>query len=49
MHAIEISNLNNEIEFKIINHTGYAQQYQYEVSNILGDVVDDVEGPPAGV
>lgn len=44
MHAIEISNLNNEIEFKIINHTGYAQQYQYEVSNILGDVVDDVEG-----
>ena len=44
IHAIEISNLNNEIEFKIINHTGYAQQYQYEVSNILGDVVDDVEG-----
>ena len=44
IHAIEISNLNNEIEFKIINHTGYAQPYQYEVSNILGGVVDDVVG-----
>ena len=44
MHAIEISNLNTDIEFKITNHTGYTQPYQYEVSNILGEAVDDLVG-----
>tara|TARA_Y100001954_G_C15556638_1_gene476544 strand:- start:149 stop:748 length:600 start_codon:yes stop_codon:yes gene_type:complete len=44
MYAIQISNLNDEIEFKITNHTGYAQPYQYEISNILGDVVDGLVG-----
>ena len=44
IHAIEVSNLNNEIEFKITNHTGYAQPYQYEISDILGEVVDGLVG-----
>jgi len=42
--AIEISNLSNEIEFNVFNHSGYRQPYRYELTNILGELFGEEMG-----
>ena len=43
INVIELTNLNNFIEFNITNRSGYSLPFVYQLSSVLGDSFEEIE------